>query len=115
MPQFMLLLHDDPRVFADAPPEQLQAIYARYRDWRQSLVGSGKLAGGAKLTDEGGRRLQSRDGRVEVFDGPYAEAKEVLGGYFTVTAADYDEAVEIAKGCPHLDYGRIEVRQVDVT
>jgi hypothetical protein len=115
MPQYLLLLHDDPRVFTEVPPEQLQAIYARYRDWRQSLAGTGKLAGGAKLTDEGGRRLESRDGRVVVSDGPYAEAKEVLGGYFMVVAADYDEAVEIARGCPHLDYGRIEVRQVDVT
>lgn len=115
MPQYMLLLHDDPRVFTDVPPEQLQAIYARYRDWRQSLAGAGRLAGAGKLTDEGGRRLQAHGGRIEVSDGPYAEAKEVLGGYFAVTAADYDEAVEIAKGCPHLAYGRIEVRQVEGT
>ena len=55
-----------------------------------------------------------RNGQVRVVDGPYAEAKEVVGGYFLIEAADYDEAVEISKGCPHLKYGgRIELRQID--
>jgi hypothetical protein len=54
------------------------------------------------------------DGRMRVVDGPYSEAKEVLGGYFLVEAADYDAAVELSRDCPHLRYGRrIELRQVD--
>jgi hypothetical protein len=49
-----------------------------------------------------------------VTDGPYSEAAEVLGGYFAIEAASYDEAVEIARTCPHLTGGQwIEVRQVD--
>ena len=55
-----------------------------------------------------------RDGQVRVTDGPYAEVKEVVGGYFLIRASSYDVAVEIARTCPHLRYGgRIEVRQVD--
>jgi len=114
MAQFMLLLHDTSQELAAASPEQMQAILERYRAWGQKVGQAGQMAGGAKLKDEGGRHLRSNgSGKVEVTDGPYAEAKEVLGGYYTVTAGSYDEAVEIARGCPHLDYGWIEVRQVD--
>ncbi len=113
MPQFMLLLNDAKSAFAQSTPEEMQAIFGRYRAWRESLVQSGRLAGSAKLKEEGGRHLRSRNGQVEVTDGPYTETKEVLGGYFTIQAADYDEAVEIARASPHLDYGWIELRQVD--
>jgi hypothetical protein len=114
MPKFMLLLHETPSDFQDYTPEQMQALVERYRTWSQGLMQSGKHAGSAKLKDEGGRHMHLRAGRVEVMDGPYAEAKEVMGGYFTIQAADYDEAVEIAKGCPHMEFGWIEVRQVDL-
>lgn len=113
MPKFMLLLHETPSDFQDVTPEQMQAVIERYRAWSQGLAQAGKMAGGAKLKEEGGRHLRSSGGRVEVTDGPYAEAREVMGGYFTIEAADYDEAVEIAKGCPHMENGWIEVRQID--
>jgi hypothetical protein len=114
MAQFMLLLHNPPDAFAAYTPERLQAIFVRYRSWRQELMEAGKLAGGAKLVADGGRNVvPTQGGRTEVTDGPYAEAKEVLGGYFTVSAADYEEAVEIARRSPHLDYGWIQIRQVD--
>lgn len=70
------------------------------RPGARGLAQAGKLEASAKLKEEGGRHLRSSNGRVEVTDGPYAEAREVMGGYFTVEAADYDEAVEIARGCP---------------
>ncbi len=114
MPTFMLLLHENPSDFQGYTPEQMQALVERYRAWGEGLKKAGQHAGGAKLTDEGGRHLRLRGGRIEVTDGPYAEAREVLGGYFAVNAADYDEAVEIAKGCPHVELGWIEVRQHDV-
>lgn len=116
MPKFMLLLHETPSDFQDVTPEQMQAIIERYRVWSQGLTEAGKMEGGAKLKEEGGRHLRRSSqggGRVEVTDGPYAEAREVMGGYFTIEAAGYDEAVEIAKGCPHMENGWIEVRQVD--
>jgi hypothetical protein len=49
-----------------------------------------------------------------VTDGPFTEGKEVLGGFFTIEAAAYDKAIEIANTCPHLDFGSIEVREVEV-
>ena len=50
-----------------------------------------------------------------VSEGPYTEATEVIGGLFQVSAADYDEAVEIAGSCPHLRFGRIELREIEPT
>jgi len=115
MPSYMLLLHQSPAKFEDLAPEDIQRIIARYTAWRTELVGQNKLRGGEKLTNDGGRRLRIQGDRVSVTDGPYSEAAEVLGGYFTIEAANYDEAVAIARTCPHLaDTQWIEIRQVDV-
>ncbi len=114
MEQFMLLLHDSTTGFGDLSPEDIQAVIAEYVGWRSEIADKGRLVGGEKLTDEGGRHLRMNDGEIRVTDGPYAEAKEVLGGYFAIKAADYDEAVEISKSCPHLRYGGwIELRKID--
>jgi hypothetical protein len=50
-----------------------------------------------------------------VSDGPFAEANEVMGGLFVIEAATYDEVVELCKDCPHLDFGSIEIREVEPT
>ena len=52
---------------------------------------------------------------MKVTDGPYAEAREVIGGLFMIEAANYDEVVELSKDCPHLDFGSIEIREVQPT
>lgn len=114
MDGFMLLLHDSTTSMGDISPEEIQAIIAEYVAWRDKIEAQGRLIGGEKLTDEGGRHLTNDNGEIRITDGPYAEAKEMLGGYFAIKAADYDEAVEISKDCPHLKYGgRIELRKID--
>lgn len=116
MAQFMLLLHESPASFAEVTPEQMEQVIAEYVAWREALEKQGRLAGGEKLRDEGGRHLSGFGADLKVVDGPFAEATEVIGGYFTVEARDYDDAVEVAKSCPHLKYGgRIELRQVEPT
>jgi len=115
MAQFMLLLHENPSEFAGHTQEQMESVIAEYQAWGQRLAAEGRLVGSHKLTDEGGRHVAKRGSEFLVTDGPFAEAKEVLGGYYIVNAASYDEAVEIAKTGPHLRYnGRIEVRKVDL-
>ena len=115
MAEFMLLLHENPSDFAGLSPEQIQKVIQEYTAWGDALRREERLVGSAKLKDEGGRHMTRREERTRVVDGPYVEAKEVLGGYFTVRAAGYDEAVRIAEGCPHLKYGgRIEVREVEI-
>ncbi len=54
-----------------------------------------------------------RSGKLVVTDGPYTEVKDIVGGVFVIEAASYDDAVALASGCPHLEYGEIEVREVD--
>ena len=114
MAQFMLLLHENPNQFADLTQKQMEAVIAEYRAWGQRLAAEATLVASHKLTDEGGRHIAKRGSEILVTDGPFAEAKEVLGGYYIVNAASYDEAVEIAKTGPHHRYGRIEVRKVDL-
>jgi len=114
MPSYMLLLHQSPSKFQDLAPEDIQQIITRYTAWRSELVRQNKLRSGEKLTNDGGRRLRIQGDQVSVTDGPYSEAAEVLGGYFTIEAANYDEAVAIARTCPHLAGTQwIEIRQVD--
>ena len=114
MAQFMLLLHESPNEFAGLSQKELQAVINEYQAWGQRMGSQGKLVSGHKLKDEGGRHLSARGSEILVTDGPFAEAKEVLGGYYIVNASSYDEAVELAKTGPHLRYnGRIEIRQID--
>lgn len=114
MSQFMLLLHEDPKVFSEISPNEIQTIVQEYSAWREKLQTAGRLVDGQKLKDEGGREMSQANGDVSVVDGPYSEAKEVIGGFFIISAADYGEAVDICRDCPHLKYGRrIEIREVD--
>jgi len=116
MAQFILLLHENPASFADVSAEEVRRVIAEYSAWRESLEKQGRSLGANKLKDEGGKHLSADGGEVRVVDGPFAEAKEVVGGYFVIQAADYPEAVEISTGCPHLRYGgRIELREIHET
>lgn len=112
MPKFMLILREDPATFAALSPTAMQAVIEEYSAWSRKLGAAGRLKGGEKLADEGGRRLATKAGRVVVTDGPFAEAKDVIGGFFTIEAADYAEAERLVADCPHVKYGEIELRRV---
>ncbi len=114
MPSYMLLLYDNPTDFADLSPEEMQRILEQYQAWSEGRKAAGRLLGSDKLKDGEGRVMRSENGQVRVLDGPFSETKEVVGGYFTIQAADYDEAVGLARDCPHLGYGgMIEIREID--
>ncbi|MBL8166739.1 MAG: transcription initiation protein [Acidobacteria bacterium] len=98
----------------EVTPELIQSVIQKYNDWTAKLQESGRLVGLNKLKDEYGRTISGFGQTQTVTDGPYAETKEVIGGYWIITAANYDEAVEWARGCPTLEYGgRVEVREVE--
>ena len=114
MPKFLLLIHDNPQDDMAMTPEALREVIGRYRAWSEKLQAEGALVDAAKLADEGGRVLERVNGTVRVDDGPYAEAKEALGGYFLLQARDYDQAVALARECPTLDRkGRVTLRMLD--
>jgi len=110
MPSYMLLLHD-PSTFGEGlSPEDIQAIIQKYRAWSDRMRESGVLLRGVKLQDGTGRVMRGS----MITDGPFAESKEIIGGFFQIKADNYDAAVEIARTCPHMEYGTIEVRQVEI-
>ena len=114
MAKFMLILHEDPAAFRDVSPEDMQQVVEKYSAWARALAERGQHAGDNKLNDDGGRWLSRANGQITAVDGPFTEAKEVVGGYFLVLADDMAAAEAIAMNCPHLEYGgRIELRQVD--
>ena len=115
MSQFMLFLyHPDARALWRLTPAEMQARVAEYSAWTSKLAAAGKLVGGRKMGNEGGRIVEMKDGRCNITEGPYAETKEVIGGIIEIKASDYDEALSLVRDCPHLKYGsRIEIRQID--
>lgn len=114
MKTFVMLLHDAGSFPADISPDQIQAIIRRYVAWRQKIQANGRKVDGHKLTDGEGRVMRGA-GSPKVTDGPYAEAREVIGGLFIIQANSYEEVVELSKDCPHLDFGTIEIREVQPT
>ena len=115
MPQYLLLLRDQPSEWAKLSPAEMQDVIMRYMHWRNQIAGQGFQPGGQKLADNPGHFL-ARHGSAATLahvDGPFAEAKEVVSGYFTIHAPDYDAALAVARTCPHLQYGSIEVREIE--
>jgi hypothetical protein len=114
--KFMVILHQDPARFRNLPPDQMQQVFGKYRAWADKVRATNRYVVSDKLAEEGGRVMTLQGGRPKVIDGPYAEAKEVVAGYFTILAEDYDDAVNMVRDCPHINYGgRIEIRQTDAT
>jgi hypothetical protein len=110
VPQYMLLfLGSD--WSKGLSPEEMQKIAGQWMAWFERLTAQGKVTAGAPLEKEG-KTVSGKNGRV-VSDGPFAESKEAVGGYFLLQVSSFDEAVTIAQQCPGLAYGvKVEVRQV---
>ncbi len=115
MPEFVLLLHDAGSFDPNMSPDQMQAIVQRYVTWRAKIQANGRAVTGHKLHDGEGRVMRGAGSSMKVTDGPYAEAREVIGGLFVIEAANYEEVVELSKDCPHLEFGSIEIREVEPT
>lgn len=107
MPKFMLLYHENPNPPTTPPsPEQMQAFLGMWTTWFQQC-GAALLDGGDGL--KSARKVLSHG---IVSDGPFAEAKEVIGGYSVVETDTIDTAVELAKTCPiAVQGGTIEIRE----
>jgi hypothetical protein len=102
-----LLLFRSVDWYKGLPEEKVQEIVTNWMDWYAGLVKNGVVEGGRPLAPEG--RVVRAAGAIS--DGPFAEAKETVGGYFVLNAATMDEAVAVARQCPGLPYGvNVEVR-----
>lgn len=114
MAKYLLLLHENPSRYAAMTPAEMGDIIERYTAWSKRLAAEGKLVGGEKLKDDGGRRLQRKAAQVVAADGPYIEAKDVIGGFFMIEAASMKEAESLIQDCPHLSGDNwIELRAIE--
>lgn len=112
MPRYVLLILDDPKR-QWASPAEAGAAMAKMGRFAAELGQQGKLQGGNPLKSMAEAvRVRARDGQVRVTDGPFAETKEMVGGFFVIEAADRAEALEIAKRCPAAEFGPVELREV---
>ena len=93
-------------------PEEIQNVMGQWKGWFDRLTSQGIAKAGHPLESEA-KVVSGKNGRVVVADGPFAESKETIGGYFFLEVESFDAAVAIAKQCPGLQYGAIvEVRPV---
>ena len=101
------------KVMEQMAPEVANRHYADYRKFAEGISKSGNFVGGNRLLPAAtAATVRVRDGKVSVTDGPFAETKEQLGGYFVIEAADRDEAIGIAAKIPGAWVGSVEVRAI---
>ncbi len=108
---YTLLLYYDEKALDRLPIEQQQSTQAAFTAYTKDLQAAGILVGADWLKGTAAATtLTSRNGARQVQDGPFAETKEQLGGYYVIRAAHLDEALAWAEKCPAAAFGRVEIR-----
>ena len=111
--KYILLIYSSEQQWNAMTPQQMAATMGQYRAFTQSVQASGHMVGGDRLDSVAtATTVRVRDGKTLTTDGPYAETKEQLAGYYIVEAKDIDEAIGIAARIPGASYGSVEVRPV---
>jgi len=111
--QYLLLLHADEAGFSNMTPEQQKQGLAAYMAYNEALTKAGVYKGGNRLRPVStATTVRGVDGKTQVLDGPYADSKEQLGGYYLIDAPDLDAALAWAARCPGASHGIIEVRPI---
>jgi hypothetical protein len=109
--KYMLLIHQDERGWDRLSEAERQQIYGEYRKFSEELKASGRYLAGSELhPTAAATSVRVRDGKRLVTDGPFAETREQLGGYYLVNAKDLDEAIGLAARVPSARVGTIEIR-----
>jgi hypothetical protein len=113
--QYMALIYADERAWESFTDEDREAAYAQYRAFANDARAAGVVAGGDELgSTRDATTVRVRDGETLVTDGPYAEVKEALGGYFLLECQTMEDAVSWAARIPGAHHGAVEVRPVYV-
>jgi hypothetical protein len=113
--QYMLLIYDNEAEMIGRAGGLGETMMAAYREFTNSIVQSGHMkAGDALQPTSSATCVRIRNGKTLTTDGPFAETKEQLGGYYLIEAKDLDEATKIAARVPSAKFGTIEVRPIHV-
>jgi hypothetical protein len=111
--QYLLMLYSDESGWDALSEKEQEEGVAAYAAYTQALAQAGALVGGNRLRPaDTATRVNVSDGKTQVLDGPYADSKEQLGGYYLIEAADLDAAIAWAARCPGAYHGTVEVRPV---
>ena len=111
--KYILLIYGDPAAEASLTEEQMQQVYQAHEAYGQALQGAGVLRGGAELKPPTtATTVRFAGGKTTLVDGPFAETKEHLGGYYLIEAADLESAITFASQIPDARTGTVEIRPV---
>lgn len=111
--QYLLLIYGNEAAFATASKEDTERMYAAYGAYTQAMIAAGVMKAADRLQPSTtASTVRVRNDKTEVLDGPYAETKEQLGGYYLIEVPDLDAALTWAARCPGASHGTIEVRPI---
>ena len=111
--EYMLLLYSDPAGFAALSPDQIGEAMAAYGAYNEALQKAGVMRSSNRLRPAAmSTTVRLQAGKTEVLNGPYAETREQLGGYFLIDVPDLDAALSWAARCPGASHGVVEVRPI---
>ncbi|WP_137892757.1 YciI family protein [Ramlibacter sp. 2FC] len=108
---YMLLIIEPPQQRRSRSEAEGRAVYERMLRFGDGLRSRGQLLAAESLASHAtAARVQRRDDLAQVLDGPFAEAKEMVGGFYLIDCASFDEAIAIARECPAAEWAQVEVR-----
>ncbi len=111
--KYMLLIHDDEQAWGKLSESERQLIFGEYGQFTQQIKSSGHYLAGAQLQPTStATSVRVRNGKRLLTDGPFAETREQLGGYFLIDAKNLDDAISIAGRIPAARVGTVEIRPV---
>lgn len=111
--QYMLLIHANEAAYQARSQQEMSQTYAAYMAYTEALKQAGAWVAGDRLQPTNtATTVRVVDGKTQVLDGPYAETKEQLGGYYLINVPDLDAALSWAARCPGASHGTIEVRPI---
>jgi hypothetical protein len=111
--QYLLLIYEDEKAWNAMPEAEQNQVFGEYTKFTDDIKASGHYCGGEALQPtHTATTVRVRSGKTSTTDGPFAETREQLGGYYVVEAKDLDEATKIAARIPGSRYGCVEVRPI---
>ncbi len=111
--KYLCLIYEDERLWEKMPKAEAEKVYGEYFAFTDGIKKSGHYIGGNPLKPtHTATTVRVRQGKVSTTDGPFAETKEQLGGYYLVEARDLNDAIQVASRIPGARMGSIEVRPV---
>jgi hypothetical protein len=111
--KYLCLIYEDETMWQKLPKAEVDKLYAEYSAFKDGIKKSGHLVGCNPLQPaHTATTVRLRNGKVSTIDGPFAETKEQLGGYFLIEARDLNDAIQVASRIPSARLGSIEVRPI---